>query len=71
VAPSWAGRSGRIIGAMDDAASLRELLTEWLRWWANDEDAPVKMPNALHVRTALALGWTEATVQDWLSVIRR
>jgi len=49
---------------------LRNLLTEWLRWWASDDSAPVEMPDDLHVRTALALGWTEATVKDWLSVVR-
>lgn len=31
------------------------LLMEWLRWWKEDPEAPVKMPNALHVRTAMAL----------------
>ncbi|MGH7792058.1 MAG: hypothetical protein ACREOB_07045 [Thermodesulfobacteriota bacterium] len=30
-----------------------ELLREWYDWWYNDPTAPVKMPDALHVRTAV------------------
>lgn len=31
------------------------LLNEWYRWWLNSDTAPVKMPEALHIRTAMAL----------------
>lgn len=31
------------------------LLSEWLAWWEADDRAPVKMPDALHVRTTVAL----------------
>lgn len=31
------------------------LLVEWMRWWKTSDAAPAKMPDALHVRTALAL----------------
>jgi len=39
--------------------SLEELLREWLNWWLMTDDLPVKLPNALHVRTAVALKLTE------------
>lgn len=29
------------------------LLHEWLTWWYKTDEAPAKMPNALHVRTAI------------------
>lgn len=32
-----------------------ELLREWFRWWSDTDDAPAKMPHALHVRTATYL----------------
>lgn len=32
-----------------------KLLAEWLDWWAKDDDAPPKLPDALHVRTATFL----------------
>ena len=32
-----------------------ELLAEWYDWWIETPGAPEKMPNALHVRTALLL----------------
>lgn len=32
-----------------------ELLAQWYDWWRNTDEAPVKMPDALHVRTAMAL----------------
>ena len=31
------------------------LLGEWLAWWARFDAAPAKLPNALQVRTAVAL----------------
>lgn len=31
------------------------LLQEWHTWWEANDQAPAKMPEALHVRTALAL----------------
>lgn len=31
------------------------LLMEWLRWWKNDPQAPAKLPESLHTRTAMAL----------------
>lgn len=31
------------------------LLQEWMKWWYETDEAPNKMPNALHVRTAVAL----------------
>ena len=33
-----------------------DLLTEWLTYWAEQDHMPAKMPDALHVRTAVALG---------------
>ena len=39
----------------DDLDSLEHLLYEWFAWWANNDDAPVKMPGALHLRTAVTL----------------
>lgn len=39
-----------------------DLLRAWYRWWEEDDRAPVKMPYALHVRTALYL--RERTVSD-------
>lgn len=32
-----------------------DLLYEWYCWWFAAPDAPAKMPEALHIRTALAL----------------
>lgn len=32
-----------------------DLLFEWYCWWFASSDAPAKMPEALHIRTALAL----------------
>lgn len=31
------------------------LLAEWFQWWADTDEAPAKMPDALHVRTGMAL----------------
>ena len=31
------------------------LLRQWMRWWASTDEAPAKMPDALHVRTAIFL----------------
>lgn len=35
--------------------TMANLLFEWYCWWFASPDAPVKMPEALHIRTALAL----------------
>jgi hypothetical protein len=32
-----------------------KLLNEWYRWWLTSDEAPAKMPQALHVRSALVL----------------
>lgn len=37
---------------MDDADRL---LHEWLSYWAEQDHMPAKLPNALHVRTAVHL----------------
>lgn len=37
------------------------LLKEWFEWWEASDDAPAKMPNALHIRTALLLKMEEMT----------
>lgn len=29
------------------------LLREWALWWETTDDAPVKMPLSLHIRTAM------------------
>ena len=31
------------------------LLAEWMSWFMTDDDAPAKLPDNLHVRTALYL----------------
>jgi hypothetical protein len=31
------------------------LLAEWYQWWYDTDSAPVKMPNTLHIRTAVVL----------------
>lgn len=36
----------------DDALAL---LAEWFAWWEDSDEAPAKLPGALHVRTALLL----------------
>ncbi len=40
-----------------DAAdeSPEELLRAWFHWWRQCDDAPAKLPDALHVRTAAYL----------------
>lgn len=38
-----------------DLTEAEILLLEWLAWWATDDSAPAKMPEALHIRTVLAL----------------
>lgn len=35
--------------------SAEDLLREWFEWWRSDSHAPAKIPNALHVRTAMHL----------------
>jgi hypothetical protein len=40
---------------------LRDLLQEWLEWWEVADQAPAKMPNALHIRTAVALARRKGT----------
>ncbi len=31
------------------------LLAEWYNWWSTTDTAPCKMPNSLHIRTAMVL----------------
>jgi rhamnogalacturonyl hydrolase YesR len=38
-----------------DLEEAEELLQEWYDWWIETPGAPEKMPNSLHVRTALFL----------------
>jgi len=38
-----------------DPGPITKLLHEWYRWWLDTNDAPAKMPKALHIRTAMAL----------------
>lgn len=35
--------------------SAESLLAEWFAWWRDTDELPVKLPDALHVRTALFL----------------
>jgi hypothetical protein len=35
--------------------TAESLLREWYTWWKETPDAPVSMPGALHVRTALLI----------------
>ena len=42
----------------EDPNTLLEL---WFDWWRTNPDAPVKMPDGLHVRTAIHLKYREAT----------
>lgn len=37
------------------------LLDAWYDWWRTSLDAPAKMPNGLHVRTAIHLKYQELT----------
>lgn len=32
-----------------------QLLLEWLQWWRDADEVPAKLPNGLHVRTAVHL----------------
>jgi len=38
-----------------DHGPIVKLLNEWYVWWLATDSAPAKMPQALHIRTALAL----------------
>jgi hypothetical protein len=38
----------------DEKASL-DLLAQWYAWWFASDEAPPKMPDALHIKTALFL----------------
>lgn len=42
----------------------RALLREWHDWWFGSDDAPAKMPNALHIRTAMVLDIPESPMLD-------
>ena len=51
-------RDADVLAALDagppaPGGTAGELLAEWYAWWASSDDAPTKMPEALHVRTAL------------------
>lgn len=39
----------------DEVTDSDQLLFEWYCWWFASSEAPVKMPAALHIRTALTL----------------
>jgi hypothetical protein len=60
---AWLTESGREAVLLDGYRSAFDqaldetdgLLHEWMDWWSEDCSAPVKMPNALHVRTAMYL----------------
>lgn len=43
---------------------LVELLAEWLAYWSANDHMPNKMPNALHVRTIVALVAAGVNVDD-------
>lgn len=44
--------------------ALLDMLEEWLRFWSEADSMPSKMPNALHVRTAVALSAAGRDVQS-------
>lgn len=48
-------RASRYYEAQADLLSAADMLNEWLKFWADSNDMPAKMPDALHVRTALFL----------------
>lgn len=35
------------------------LLREWFEWWQGTDTAPHKLPNSLHVRSAMAIAITD------------
>lgn len=37
------------------ADSAESLLREWFEWWSHANDVPAKLPDSLHVRTAIHL----------------
>jgi hypothetical protein len=41
-------------GLVQDNRRL-QLLAQWLKWWSENDEAPGKLPNALHVDTAVEL----------------
>lgn len=43
----------KMFPAPQEPTEAEVLLREWASWWLETEDAPVKMPDALHVRTAI------------------
>ena len=47
-----------------------QLLTEWFEWWSGNDDAPAKLPDALQVRTAIALTGAGVDVTDLLVVVQ-
>lgn len=42
----------KIVSAED---TPEKLLAEWFRWWRTNDDGPAKLPEGLHVRTAVWL----------------
>lgn len=38
---------------LDNATEAERLLREWALWWHDSDEAPAKMPGALHIRTSL------------------
>jgi hypothetical protein len=47
--------AGELLPQEKSFGTPMDLLREWLAWWKQDENVPVKLPNALHVRTACTI----------------
>lgn len=45
----------RALGQVDCGPAALALLGEWYEWWLGSNDAPPKLPHALHVRTGLLM----------------
>lgn len=46
---------GKYDESEESTTRLQSLLTSWYLWWANTDVVPNKLPQSLHVRTALYL----------------
>lgn len=51
----WLGPYFRIERLQENKDNTEELLKEWFFYWRTNDDMPAKMPDALHVRTAIYL----------------
>lgn len=47
------GHAEQIHSLTNRADRAEALLREWFAWWDRDDDAPAKMPGALHIKTAV------------------